>query len=449
MIALVVLAVGAVVAAPAGSDDGVAVSASSEASSTASPEASSSVESSSEQASLTPPPAGVFVDPDDADDAGHWTFAGVPRLTLNSDEGIGLGVRGTFFWHRFHTRPYKTAITVQAWATTRLVQHHYLRVDAIDAFNVPLRLEGEVGFFSTLTLPFCGDPPTASCVDDDATRLRSLEPYLTTTARVRLLKQPFFRDTLKLEGFVGWRGTQYIPGSLFDDDGDGKPDLYPYPGSRYAALHENGEPGLASVLQLGVAVDTRDDEPNPTRGFFIDASVRDAQPAWGSAFAFAGANATARVYAEVVAGVVVAERVVVDGVAGDAPWRERVRFGGLVEGNGIGGQDSGRGIRLARYPGRLRLSLQHELRTTPLVLDVWGNELRLPVAFFVDSGVALFDDDGDDVFDGRFVSSGLLFGGGVSFRVVWNRTFVMRLDLALSPQEPRRLSAYSAPGNPF
>lgn len=379
-------------------------------------------------------------------DDGHWRFAGVPRLTLNSDEGIGLGLRGIFFWHRFDARPYKTAITFQAWATSRLVQHHYLKVDAIDAFNVPLRLEAEAGFFSTLTMPFCGDPPEADCVDDDDTRLRSLEPYGSTTARVRVWKAPWWQDTIKVEGFLGWRGTGYIPGTLFDDDGDGAPDLFPYPGSRYAALHPAGEPGFASVFQLGVAVDTRDEEPNPTRGFFVDASVRNSQPAWGSSFAFVGANLTARLYAPVTRfrdlGVVVAERVIVDGVAGDAPWRERVRFGGLVEANGIGGADVGRGIRLARYPGRARLALQHELRVTPLTLDVWGNSLSLPIALFADSAVAQFFDDEQD-------GPRLLFGAGISFRVVWNRTFVMRLDLALSPEEPGRLSAYSSPGHPF
>ena len=79
---------------------------------------------------------------------------------------------------------------------------------------------------------------------------------------------------------------------------------------------------------------------------------------------------------------------------------------------------------------------------TTAVLDVWGNSLALPVAFFVDSGFAFFD--GDVVSDAR-----LLFGGGISFRVVWNRTFVMRLDLAVSPEEPGKISAYSAPGHPW
>ncbi len=368
----------------------------------------------------------------------------MPRLTLNSDEGIGFGVRGVFYWNRFQTKPYKTAISFQVWATTRLVQHHFVRVDAVDAFRLPLRLEGEAGFFSTLTMPYCGDPPSADCDDDERTRLRSLEPYALANARFLLWRGPFLRDRLKLEAFVSWRGTGYVPGTLFDDDGDGAPDLYPYPGSRYAADHPEGEPGFASVIQGGVAVDTRDNEPNPTRGFFVEASVRDAQPPWGSSYAFAGANLTARLYAPLTKDIVVAERVVVDGVIGDAPWRERVRIGGLSDYAGIGGQDLGRGIRLARYPGRLRAVLQHELRATPLVVDVLGHEVAFPVAAFVDGGVALFDDDFGDASDVR-----LLVGGGISLRLVWDRTFVMRLDLALSPEEPGRLSAYSAPNHPF
>lgn len=378
---------------------------------------------------------------------GEWSFAGVPRITVNSDEGFGLGLRGIVFWHRFNQRPYKTAISFQAWATTRLVQHHFLRVDAIDAFNLPVRLEVEAGLFSTLTMPFCGDPSPPGfgddgCVDSDDTRLRSVEPYALANARFRLLKEPLFKDTLKVEAFVGWRGTQYIPGTLFDDDGDGQSDLFPYPGSRYATLHPDGEPGFASVVQAGVAVDTRDDEPNPTRGFFVDASVRTSQPALGSAFSFVGGNITARLYAPLVPSrtFVVAERVIVDGVVGDAPWRERVRLGGLVEASGIGGLDVGRGIRLARYPGRLRLSLQHEIRAMPLTLDVFGNTLGLPVALFLDTGAS---------FDGDDAPPRLLVGGGISFRVVWNKTFVMRLDLAVSPEEPGRLSAYSAPNHPW
>jgi len=399
------------------------------------------VEQTSASAATAPPAAAV--------DPGHWGFAALPRLTLNADEGIGLGARGVFFWHRFEQRPYKTAISFQLWATTRLVQQHYVRVDAIDAFNLPLRLESELGFFSTLTQPYCG-LSFAACPDDDAHRMRSTEPYAIAQGRLRVARLPWFRDGARVELFAGWRGTGYVPGSLFvDDDGDGKADLTPAPGTLYARHFPGGEPGLASVVQAGVAVDTRDNEPAPQRGFFVDASVRGAGAPTGSAFTFGGANLTARVFAPLPgplsAGppLVVAQRSILDVVVGDAPVRERMRFGGLVDAQGLGGQDTARGVRLSRYPGRLRASHQIELRADVLHVDVAGNDLGLVVAGFVDGAVA--------VFEPATAATDLrpLLGGGVALRVVWNTNFIFRIDLALSPEEPGRLGFYTAPNHPF
>jgi outer membrane protein assembly factor BamA len=197
-------------------------------------------------------------------------------------------------------------------------------------------------------------------------------------------------------------------------------------------------------VQAGIAVDTRDNEPSPTRGFFVDASVRGAAPFTGSASTFGGGNVTARLYAPLLPSraLVVADRVIADVVFGDAPVRERMRFGGLVELSGLGGQDTARGVRLSRYPGRLRLSHQIELRADVAHIDIGGNDLGLVVAGFVDGGLALFGGDVDD--DAR-----LLIGTGVALRVIWNENFVFRIDLAVSPEEPGRVGFYTAPNHPF
>jgi hypothetical protein len=397
--------------------------------------------SSSSPSSSPPSGAGAA-----GDEEGRWSLALVPRLTLNADEGIGLGARGVLYWNRFQQRPYKTALSFQAWATTKLVQQHYLRVDALDAFGLPVRIESELGFFTTLTQPYCGltAAQAQACANDAVHQLRSTEPYLFAQVRSRLWRGPWLGETLKLEAFGGWRGVLYLPGTLIaDDDGDGAPDLFPTPGTLYAREHPAGEPGFASVAQAGVVVDTRDNEPAPTRGFLVDASVRGAGPATGSAWTFAGANATARLFAPLTPSrrFVLAQRLLVDGLVGDAPVRERMRAGGLVDGLGLGGQDGVRGVRLARYPGRLRALHQVEVRADVVHVDVLGGDLGFVVAGFVDGGVAVFGD-----VDER---PDLLVGGGVSLRIVWNTNFIFRIDLALSPAEPGRLGFYTAPNHPF
>jgi hypothetical protein len=375
-------------------------------------------------------------------DDGHWSFAGVPRITINADEGFGLGLRGQALWHRFGTKPYKTAITAQAWITTKLVQHHFVRVDAIDAFNLPLRWDAEAGFFASKSFTYCAD--NAACPDDVVHRLQSIEPYLQSNLRLRVATVQTTRTTHKVDAFVGLRGTYYQPGTLFDDDGDGSPDLHPIADSDYALRFPRGEPGLAVLPQLGVAYDGRDDEIVPTRGAFIDVSVRGASSLWQSALQtpwnFVGSTASVRLFSPLLRSglVVLAQRAVIDVTVGDAPVREQMRIGGLSDVVGLGGLDLARGVRLARFVAPLRISHQVEVRVDLLHIDVWGHDLGWLLAGFVDAGV---------VTDGNQVTP--MWGAGISNRIVWDRNFAMRLDIALSPSEPRRWSLYSAPGQVF
>jgi hypothetical protein len=383
---------------------------------------------------------------DDArnEDEGYWTFAAVPRLTINSDDGFGLGARGTAFWHRFHTKPYKTALSFQAWITTRLVQHHYVKIDALDAFNLshagigPLRLEGEAGYFQSLTQNYCGLGDRVECSESAATQLRFLSPYVATLARLRVA-----HDTAtgaRVEPFAGWRGTYYVPGSLFD--------ARPYPGSVYARAFPQGEPGFASVLQAGVIVDARDREPTPSHGYVLEMSARASSPLMGSAWDFRGVNATARLYSPVATvfgrEITLAQRGIVDVLDGAPPVMELARVGGTADAYAYGGQDVGRGVRVQRFLGRIKAVVQEELRVDVVHVDLWGNDAGLVVAPFVDAGFVFVD--ARDVVDDR---PRLLWGGGIALRASWNDAFVMRLDLAMSPIEGLRVGVYTAPGHPY
>lgn len=380
----------------------------------------------------------------DASDEGRWGAAVVPRFTLSSDDGLGLGVRGSVYRYRFDQRPYKTAISFQAFATTRLVQHHFLKVDALDAFNVPLRITAEAGYFQTLTFNYCGASPT--CSDADAVGLtgeahryflaRFIDLYVDAFVRWRLGPMPH-----KPELFGGARFDWYIPGDWGDADADGAFDLHPYPGSLFARDFPDGQAGPILALVAGASLDGRDDEPDPSRGYFLEASVRAAPPV-GGRFLFGGANAAALLFAPLLPErrLVLASRVVVDAIVGDAPVVELAQVGGSKETAAFGGPDLGRGLRQQRYPGRYKLAVQHELRSTVASFAALGQDFRLGLATFVDIGMVAVDE---------LAPPPVRFGVGLGLRVVWNQAFVMRVDVAVSPVERFAPLFYTKPDHPF
>jgi hypothetical protein len=365
----------------------------------------------------------------------HWKFAAVPRLTLSADEGIGLGARGTAFLLDDQTAPYKLAVSAQVWVTTKLVQHHFVRIDWLNARELPVRFDSEIGLFTSPSFTFCGDLST--CADDDEFRLRSVEPYAHVVLRARVWQSTQRRRIFEV--FGGVRATLYTPGTLLDDDNDGSPDLFPTPGSLYASLFPNGEPGLSLPFRVGVAYDTRDDEIDPRSGVFADIGVRGASTALGSAWTFGGVTATLRLFTPLAhKHIVVAQRLIVDGVSPGAPTREKMRVGGLFELQGLGGQDILRGVRLDRFLAPWRFSHQLEVRVDLFDFDVWSQRFTLLTGVFGDAAATLSTE-----------KALAHFSSGITLRLIWNRNFVMRFDLAISPDEFGRTSVYSAPGHSF
>lgn len=403
-------------------------------------------------------------DDDDQEDtsAGRWDLSVVPRFTLSNDEGFGIGLRGTAFWYRWDERPYKTAVSFQAFGTTRFVQHHYLRVDAIDAFNLPLRVTAEAGYYQTLTFNYCGLGANAACdpleakraarsaglTGDDAERFarryymtRYLRPYGSAVVRWRLSDKPH-----RPELVAGWRGHFYQPGDWVDEDGDGAFDLLPYAGSLYASRFDKGEVGFASVLQLGASLDDRDHEPDPSRGYFVEASGRIAAPALGSRWTFFGMNTTLLLFVPLLEErrLVLASRYVVDALVGDAPVMELARVGGSRDYFALGGADLGRGIRQQRFPGGLKVLMQQELRSALASFSLFEQDLRAGVALFVDAGWVAADALRIERSDVR-----LHYGVGAGLRVNWNENFVMRVDVAVSPTEGFAPFLYTKPDHPY
>lgn len=414
-------------------------------------------------------PSTQAVPPAEGVDPGHWRLSAVPRLSYTDDEGIGLGVRGTAFWYRHGARPYKTALSFQAFATSEGVHQHFVRVDAIDAFGLPLRLVGEAGYYQTINFHYCldegrdlcalalatpaaADRPAAGNADGAAVsdpkaepahffEARFVQPYAALTGRWRLGTRPH-----QPELFGGVRVHYAIAGEWQDRDGDGQSDLFPYPDSLYARRFPRGESGFSSVVQLGASLDDRDHEPDPTRGYFLQAALRASHPVLGSAWHYAGAHLGARLYAPLTpsGSLRLASHAFVDAIAGDAPTFELARIGGLNESFAIGGPDIGRGIRQQRFWGEAKAAWQSELRARVGELRVWNEHFAYCLAAFVDAGLSL-----DRLADLGSTLPRFQVGYGVGLRTTWNENFVMRLDVAFSAAEHHRAFWYSRPDHPF
>ena len=390
-----------------------------------------------------------------------FSFAAVPTLTFDTDEGFGTGGVVTLYHHGAasadHGEPYRDAVTLNLFISSKLVQHDGVSWDAIRPFDVAGRMFLRLAYYSTVSESYCGvgndvtcapgEPvqraaqlpaSTSSSARDDFVRhyylMRYQRPYATVIFR------PWLRDKpVRTELLVGWRGALTIPGDLSTRG--------PYPGSLYAHDHADGEPGISSVPFFGVILDDRDHEAFPTRGFYAEASARVAHPLLGSTWSYAGANAQLAGFFTLLDGfprVVLATRAVLDGIVGEPSTQERARVGGTVDAIAFGGSSIGRGIREQRYQGNLKAIGQAELRAQLFDSALFGQSFNHGAAVFSDVGYI-----GKRIDDVGARPLKLLATVGVSYRLLWNESFAIRWDLAVSPDENDGPGFYIIVGNAF
>lgn len=393
-------------------------------------------------------------------DAHDFTFAAVPTLTFNTDEGLGTGGVGTLYHRHANVLPYRDAITINVFISSKLVQAHALTWDAIKPFDIDGRMYLRAGYYSTVSQNYCGIGNDVTCAPGDATQaatrlglddddrfpdgfretfvrryhlMRFIRPYATAIVRPWLRDKPYRTELL-----LGYRGAVVIPGDVFVRG--------PYPASKFAEDFPDGQPGISSVPFAGVIVDDRDTEAFPTRGFFFESSVRGGHAFTGSTWEHAGLNASIANFHAMSREprVVMATRLLGDVIVGDPSVEEMARIGGTLDSIAFGGSTIGRGIREHRYIGKVKLIAQAELRAQ-LVKTELGSEV-------FDHGVALFGDAamiGADVNDWGGSPAKVLGTIGISYRMLWNESFAIRWDLATSPFENDGPGFYIIVGQAF
>jgi hypothetical protein len=377
-------------------------------------------------------------------------WGGVPAVAYNSDDGFGYGVLASVYRYDGGTAPYKWSSTILLYMTTKQVHTHRIDLDVIEVADLPLRLSTRVEFASTRAANYCGTDPSQPCdlaeaealaasmglegkaADDLVDRyhkVRLIQPNGLISARYAIDPMPH-----KVELMLAWWGQYLIPGDFDVRE--------PYPDTLYAADFPGGEEGFSSVLQTGVMVDNRDNEPAPKEGYWVEATVRGGAPVWGSDWSWFGYNTTLRGYApfDKRARLIGAARLVADGVVGDLPFLDETRMGGSQIYESFGGQRSGRGVRLRGVAGKVRFVAQPELRWTFSSFKVSKAKVDLTAIGFSDVGWLAQDWQNLD-------NSALVVTEGVGMRWAFNTNFIIRTDVGFSSREDFAPGVYIDIGN--
>jgi outer membrane protein assembly factor BamA len=200
-------------------------------------------------------------------------------------------------------------------------------------------------------------------------------------------------------------------------------------------------------LSLGAAFDTRDDETSPVRGVYITEAIDVTPKTFGAVdYKFARLDSELRFYVPIIPNerrLVFAARVASDLLFGDAPFYELPRFDDSFA---IGGAKGVRGVPGQRYYGRIKAFSNLELRSELFSAKIFGDERRFGLVGFTDFGRVWADYRSQPDLDGTGL--GLKYGVGGGLRVASGETFVLRLDVAWSP-DANPVSGYLLAGHIF
>jgi hypothetical protein len=191
--------------------------------------------------------------------------------------------------------------------------------------------------------------------------------------------------------------------------------------------------GRVSLVQLSLMFDTRDFEPDPYRGLFVELGNEHSSRFTGSEFTFHKMLLQVRHYLPILPRhlrrTLLATRLGYGTILGrEAPFFE-YQDQWSAEGSirALGGAQTLRGYKANRFLGRTVGFANVELRHRIVDFDVLGQDITLTAAPFVDLGTV-----GDRVF---VVAPTVRVAGGAGLRIGWNRSTVIVIDGAISEED--------------
>jgi Omp85 superfamily domain len=371
----------------------------------------------------------------------------VPIAGGDSDVGIGGGEVADLARLDPRYRPYRWKVTSEAFVTFSLLngqvispfQDYSLLLTLPDLTSSRrLRLDIRASFTNERTLKFYGignatplPPPGVSIAD---TEYQRLHPTLAVEARYR-----FYKRFYLLGGSIYTQNWLFVPPTSLL----ARAQMSPSPEVR-DIVGTFGPHGV-ELLEGGLEYDSRDNETVTRHGQFHTAVIR-VSPRVGTAlpYGYERLTLTTRFYATPTHGVTLLFRLVGDTLLGDPPFYELARFD---ETPAIGGSKAVRGVPAQRYYGKVKVFENLEARNEILHFRLGHKRMVLGAALFLDAGCSWTQPGQiNPALDGTGI--GLKYGLGGGLRLQEGQTFIVRGDVAWSP-DAKPVGAYFAAGEIF
>jgi hypothetical protein len=188
-----------------------------------------------------------------------------------------------------------------------------------------------------------------------------------------------------------------------------------------------------SIYQVGLVYDTRDLEPDPSRGIVAEVTNELSLQALGSSFDFDKVYAHVNFYQKILPSVfnrlIFAGRVAMGYTALDAPffeYQDQWSPEGDIE--GLGGPRTLRGYKQSRFLGRAMHFSNFELRWRFAQTKIFQQHLEFSAVPFYDIGGVWNSLSGLNTNNLRYSR-----GGGL--RIAWNESTILRFDYAVSKED--------------
>jgi hypothetical protein len=388
---------------------------------------------------------------------------GLPLWNYDPNTGYGFGARAYYYYNGsredplFAYTPYFYRLFLQGFATTGGLQYHWLDFDAPYVAGTSLRLRSQLIYARATAKPYFGVgaktmrdltfPGSSRSYAQFSDYQRALDRVGDDGKTYSLynqvdLEQPLFIVSIERGLFGGllrpFLGLGFSRATLRDYTGE-EVEALAVPMAR-TRLRDDCDEGAVvgcaggwdNTVRLALAFDTRDFEPDPNSGVFVDAALQLGTSGLGSDYDYRRVLVAARDYyspfpaaVDLVIATRAALMVQTRGAPftsmNNLPFTEDTRYG-------LGGVRTLRGFKQDRFIGHVMSLANLELRWTFYRFGLWKQKFALIVVPFVDYG-AVFDELDDLRLRGwqRAEGSGL--------RITWNQATVIMCDVGMSDED--------------